>query len=291
MISFVLSMDGAPLNIRIRYEGDDVNNGTMPVDEVITALQGFAGAYGKAANELMPSSVHELRVSAVNEGSFEVAILAWIGASQFKETLEALNNAADGAKYIFGIVRDVINGKKHIKSKPFTVSVRGDNNTTLIINADGAALSLPPEAIKLLQSNLLDIDLGKIASPLSDGLVERAEITARDEHDLIEAKIDSAEKSFFAPGSSFETSKEAEISGTLISLNKETLRGTFKRNDGHKFPYRYIGENSDSFFSGFSHNGLVRASCIAFFDENLELKRLDITRIISLQSELPFFVN
>lgn len=45
MISF--RMPERPLQIKFRYRGPAVDDGTMPVEDVITALQGFSGAYGK----------------------------------------------------------------------------------------------------------------------------------------------------------------------------------------------------------------------------------------------------
>lgn len=284
-------MEDDPLKIKLRYNGDFVDDGTMPISDVITALQGFAGAYGKAANELLPSSTHELKVSAINEGSFELAILAWIGVAQAEQTFEAMRSIVKGARWVFGVVRDVIEAKKHIRSGPYTVSVTGDHNTTVVINAEGASLPLAPEALRLLQSKLLDVDLGKIASPLSEGMIDTAEITARDTEGTLESTISVSEKLYFAHESSGETSAETEIDGTLISLNKETFRGTFKKGDSVKVPYHFTGEGRELFISSFSHRGIVRVSCIAHFDETLTVKHLDITRVIRLQPELPFFTG
>jgi hypothetical protein len=47
---------GPALSIKLLYEGTDVDGGTMPIEEVVIALQGFAGAYGKVADHLIPSS-------------------------------------------------------------------------------------------------------------------------------------------------------------------------------------------------------------------------------------------
>jgi hypothetical protein len=55
-------MPEPPLSIKLRYVGSAVEDGTMPIEEVILALKGFAGAYGKVAENLLPSSSHELRI-------------------------------------------------------------------------------------------------------------------------------------------------------------------------------------------------------------------------------------
>lgn len=260
----------------------------MPIEDVVTSLQGFAGAYGKTANELLPGSTHELKISAIKEGSFELAVLAWVGAGQLKPALSAMRKWKDSARYVFDVIRTVIEAKKHVHSRPFQVSVTGDNNTTVILNAEGASMQISPEALKLLQEKALDSDLAKIASPLSEGAIDRAELTASDGAEIVETSITSTEKEFFDSAGSQETSKDAEISGILVSLNKETLRGTFKRNDGTRVPYRYTGGSPELFYAQFSFKGVVRIGGIAFFDDDLNLKRLEISRVVRVQGELPF---
>jgi hypothetical protein len=289
MTAMLLTVKDGGLRISLKYEGSDVDDGTMPVEDVLTALQGFAGAYGKAANELLPSSTHELRISAIKEGSFELAILAWVGAAQLRPTLEALKSVSDGAKYVFNIVKSVIDAKKFVRSNPFEIKQVGDHNTTVVINMDGVQMPIPPEAVKLLKEKLLDNDLGKITSPLSEGSIDNAKLIASDISGVSEANITSVEKSYFSATEGLhETSQETESAGTLVSLNKESLRGIFKKIDGHKIPYRYTGASPESFYSDFSYKGTVRATCIAYFDESLNLRRLEITKAVRIQTELSF---
>jgi hypothetical protein len=105
---------------------------------------------------------------------------------------------------------------------------------------------------------------------------------------VLSRSIDADEKEAFAQPETSVTSQDAELNGTLISLNKESMKGTFKRSDGKKIPYHFIGDKEDLFFSGFTYKGLVRIAGTAHFDENLELKRLEIARVIRLQTELGF---
>jgi hypothetical protein len=281
-------MESNPLRVGLRYSGDYVDDGTMPIEDVVASLQGFAGAYGKTANELLPGSTHELKISAIKDGSFQLTILAWVGAGQLKSAVSTLKDWTESAKYVFGVVRSVIDAKKHVRSKPFEVKVIGDNNTTVIINAEGTQLSIPPEALKILQEKILDSDLARIASPLSEGAIDTAELSATDsDGTLVEGiTISSLEKEYFDYEGAQETSKSAELSGLLVSLNKESMRGTFKRNDGVKVPYRYVGGNPDSFCTIFAFKGNVRIGGTAFFDDNLNLRRLEIEHIVRLQGEL-----
>lgn len=63
--------------IALRYKGPDVDSGTMPAEDVISALQGFAGAYTKIAAQSDPDT-HQLRVVAIRTSSFELAIGALV---------------------------------------------------------------------------------------------------------------------------------------------------------------------------------------------------------------------
>jgi hypothetical protein len=277
-----------PLRISFRYRGRDVDSGTMPVDEVIDALQGFSGAYGKVASRMSAQARYELRVSAITPGSFDMLILAAVYLAQNQDQLKALEAFGHVAKYVFGLIANVIRAKKHTKGLPYNVAVKGDGNTTVLINADNVDMTIPPEAIDLFREKLLDSDLNKIVAPLRPGSIESAEITADDgSGEPIEASINSEEREFFRP-ISLESSKEIEIVGTLVSLNKETSRGTFKFGNNASVRYHYVGDNPDSFHADFAYKGPVRVTCTAHFDENLTPVQLDIKSVKRLQPELGF---
>jgi hypothetical protein len=65
-----------PLKITLSYHGPSADDGTMSVSDVLSALQGFSGAYGKISSRLTPEAQHQLRVSAVKKDSFEVLLLS-----------------------------------------------------------------------------------------------------------------------------------------------------------------------------------------------------------------------
>ena len=283
MITLRLTMPEPPLRIKLRYVGSEVEDGTMSIDEVILALKGFAGAYGKIADHLIPSSSHELRVSAVEKGCFDLSILAWLGANS--DSVAALQIAGSAAKFVFSIFSKVIDSKKDIKSKPYSIGIEGSGNTVLVINADGAKLEIPKEIVEILASKLIDSDLSNIASPLRPEITG-AEITATDEQGSLEANISSTDKESFVLGSSTETWQNVTITGKLISNNKETLKGLFAKGDGSRVPYRYTGDSPLVFQSTYAYPGAVRVSAVAYFDENLILKRIEITSASKIQGNL-----
>ena len=81
--------------------------------------------------------------------------------------------------------------------------------------------------------------------------------------------------------------KDAEIVGTFVSLNKERNRGSFRLKNNRSVPYRYIGENREDFHEIFGiYEGPMRATATAEFNENLEPIHLDIKAVEPLQTTL-----
>ena len=273
-----------PLRISLRYRGPEVDSGEMDINEVVEALQGFSGAYGKVASEVAPDSTHQLRVAAIRESSFDVFIIAAIYLSQHADVLKTIETVTDAAKYVFGMVTAVIGLKKHTKGQPYNVNVKGNNNTVVVLNSDNVELHVPLESFELFKSGLIDRDLNKIVAPLRPNSIEVAELRSEGEKP-IEATITSAEREYFRP-SSVVTMNENEIVGTLISLNKKTNRGTFEFGNDASVRYHYTGEDKDQFHKDFSRKGPVRVTAVVEFDENLTPLHLEIKRVEPLQSEL-----
>jgi hypothetical protein len=71
----------AQVEITLKYDGVDVDDGTMPIDDVISVLRGFSNAYGRIASTDDPNGNHQIRVSAINKSSFAVTIVAWATAN------------------------------------------------------------------------------------------------------------------------------------------------------------------------------------------------------------------
>ena len=280
-------MPADPLRISFLYRGRDVDNGTMAVEEVAEALQGFSGAFGKIASRVTPDATHQLRISAINQSSFEMLISAWISASPSGQ-LQTLQSATNAAKFVFSLMMDIIRLKKHTKNQPYTVSVKGAGNTVFVISGDNNQLEVPVPAFEIFKEKLIDANLNKIVSPLQAQSIDSAELKATDEEgNILEASIGSGERDYFRPDATIETTRETEVIGRLVSLNKENSRGTFKLGNDLSVRYHFIGLDKDSFHSDFAYKGPVRASVMATFDENLVPTHFDIMSVHRLQRELP----
>jgi hypothetical protein len=171
------------MKITFRYAGPEVDSGSMDIEEVIEALQGFAGAYGKVANELdAPEAAHQVKVIGFDKGSFEVYLAAGISLlSQDGSPVRTFLNLVDSAKIIFEIIGNVILAKKETKGrKDYKVEVKGDGNLVLI-SGDNAPIVIGPQAFDIFKRGLIDRDLSKIVDPLLPERVDSAELIAEPE--------------------------------------------------------------------------------------------------------------
>ena len=277
------------LKVTLRYRGASVDDGTMPIADVMAALHGFAGAYGKIAARETPEVQHELRIAAVRSHSFDLVIFAATVLLKDPSLQQQLIEiSTDAAKGVLRLLAWLIRARQHTKGQPSTINIEGDGNTVLVTNAEGAKLSMPTSVAELLEKKLVDSELGKIVSPLRKGEIDSAELSVEDAEDIA-ARIESEEREYFETTEiAVTTTKPAEIEGYLVSLNKERNRGRFRLQDGTGVPYIYAGDQPVSFHQDFAYKGPVKVTCQATLDGNLHPTRLDITAVEKLQKTLPF---
>jgi hypothetical protein len=280
-----------PLRITLTYRGKGVDDGTMPIDEVAEALMGFSGAYGKVATRVDRSVTHQLRVGAVETGSFDLLIYAAAAlatVTPYAVQVEAAEKVINAGKHIFSLVAGIVRAKKHIKRQPYEIAVKGDNNNVFVINAEGAQLAIPTEIVELLRSGLIDADLKKIVEPLETERVDAVQLTAGVGKEQVSESVDSSERGYFELDPSQVTTKETEVVGQFISLNKERNKGTVKLRNNVRVPYHYIGEDKEQFHSDFSRDEPMRITGIAEFSaEDLSVVRLNIKSVRPIQGTLP----
>jgi hypothetical protein len=277
-------MPDSSIRLSLKYNGPEVDDGSMPLSEVVSALQGFAGAYGKVADSILPDSTHELRVTAVRQSSFDLHILAWLSSKQAVTVLHDLESIGKAAGIVFALIKGYISVKKHLKGDRYEIAV-SNGNTRLVINRAGESMEVPQEVIELLQSKTLDADLEKVVAPLEQGKVDSAEITAVDGESINAVTVTSEERGYFFNAEA-ETKEEVNLIGQLISNNKENLRGTFEVSDGTRLQYHYSGPNPEQFQSIYAYRGSVSVRGIATIDNNLTPRHIEIKEAIRLQRDL-----
>jgi hypothetical protein len=261
----------------------------MPADDVISALQGFAGAYSKIAAQSDPETQYQLRVVAIKTTSFELAIGAVVALalSDPASQLKTIETVYKSTRWIVGTIAALIDVKRASKGKPVNIKIDGKNNTVLVIGADGGGtITLSPDQFKILESKIVDGDLDRIASPLKQNFIDRVELSVSDENVPL-TEIGSGEREYFRKEETIiTTTKGTEVSGIFVSLNKENNRGMFRLLDGKSVPYHFKGTDEFRFHRDFADKGPVRVSCTASLDESLVVKRLEITTVEHLQGSL-----
>ena len=258
----------------------------MPISDVIVALQGFSGAYGKIASRVDPRHHHEIRVSDVNKSSFAVVIFAWV-ADHPEAAAKLATATVTAVATVAGLIIKFIEFKRKNKGKEPSVDIRGDGNIVLM-GEGNTNLTLTKELFELYKSKGLDTELAKIARPLEENRIDRAQLSALDETGHIEStEILLSDKPYFQiEKSTTTTSKTTEVVGDLVSLNKELNRGTFRLQNGNTVRYHLVGSDPSHMYPDFARKGTVRVECIATFDEDLELRSLEITSIRPVQMPL-----
>lgn len=273
-----------PIRVSLRYVGPEVDNGEMDIDEVVTALQGFGNAYSKVATQIAPEASHQLKVTAIRESSFDLFIAAAIFTGKNVEAIETIKSAVNTAKFAFHVIAEVIGLKKHTKSEPYTTRVEGTTGNVTIINAEKIEFNVTMSAFEMFRNKSLDQDLGKIVAPLSEGKINSAQLTEEDGV-ADSVTIQSSERAYFRESSQV-SKEERQVIGSLVSLNKESNRGTFRFGDGKAVRYSFVGDDKDRFHSIFSHKGPIKASAAIEFDENLNPLHMEIRDADTFQ--IPF---
>ena len=281
-------LDEEPIKVSIRYRGPSVDDGTMAVADVLSALRGFTGAYGKIASQETPTVQHELRVSAVKSNSFDLTLFAACVVLLDPETQRTILEAVSGAgKYVVRFLCNLIHAHQHTKGKPFKLSVSGNDNKVNLINIEGSTLVLPKEVAASFTERLAAPELGKLVSPLREG-VDSVEISTEDDSEELTALIKSSEREYFSsPNEETTTTLETKIKGSFISLNKDKNTGAFRLSSGVSIRYHYTGNDLSKFYQDFAYKGPVEVTCIAALDEDLQPLRLSISAVERLQRSLP----
>lgn len=269
--------------IKLRYHGRDVDDGTMAITEVTEALQGFSGAYSKVGAFINSPDVN-LRVSTPQRGSFEIAVFAQMLA-QHQAQFQTMEQAWNWGKRIFDIVKDVMNLKKETKGQPYRIEVSGSNNIVNIITAENVVVPITRETLEIHEKKIIDRDVEKIVEPLRPNRIDSAELAFGDK---VEVTVTAEERKFFQPDIVVFTEKPDDAIGTILSLSKQTNRGTFEMQNGEHVGYHYAGEDKYKFYTDFSYKGVVRVSGTIEYDKNNKPIYIEINSVERLQADFEF---
>jgi len=146
----------------------------------------------------------------------------------------------------------------------------------------GLVVILPKEQYELLLSQRIDKALAQIVSPLAVEHIESFEIR-RAEQKLVEVK--ASERAYFEYRK--VTKEGTEITGTLNSLSKHNLRGTFYSSEGVHVPYRYVGGDVSRLLQGFAAQESIRVRGRVKYGVDGIPTYVEVQELETLQQSLP----
>lgn len=278
--------------ITLNYDGPDVDNGSMPIDDILLALQGFSSAYAKIVKHKGLQEQHQLRLVGLEKGSCNLVIDAIEFARQGIEiTEQLLPSIGVGGGVVITVVKlllNLIKLTKHTEGKDYSVKVNGDNNEVTVNNFNNVTIQVPVEVLGMYKTKLVSSDLNKIAEPLSKGKIDSTKLLVKDPSDnIFEENISFDEKKYFdVENIEITTTKEIWLEGIINALTKSTNNGKFILTNGDHVPFHMCMERPQDYYHFFSFKGYVRVKCIAHLDESLKTTRLDIYDIQETQINL-----
>jgi len=272
------------VEIHLRYEGPDVEDGSMSIQDIVPVLQGFASAYGKLAAVDDPQSTHRVRITAVRPGSADIVLEVWKFLGDNVDAITAAGVVASGAYFIVRKIAGVIAVKRHVKKQPFAERI-GAADRIVISNAENVTIEVPLEVYELFKAGTLDADLNKLTSPLVPGRIDAAELEARAaDGTVLRERITAEERPYFETREvTVTTTQETWITGKLNALTKSTNSGWMYLLDGTRLFYRWVGDNPAKLHLIFgTYDGPVRVYGVAHMDESLKVTQIDISDIEKL---------
>jgi hypothetical protein len=257
------------------YKAPNVDDGTMGAREVAEVLTGLTRAFSTIAQEREIEDRYELRIKDIEPGSvrlvFEAVAFAKANPAAASAIAAGATAIAAGASVVLNAVTNTVSGlykvvtdiAKVIDAKRRTKGARlatmpasfTDGNVQLTVPDD--LIVLTKGQYELLLSQRVDRQLSQIVSPLAPRRIDNFEMRRSD---VELARVSAAEKDYFEYRELIEVeSKEGtEIVGTLNSLTKTSLRGTFYTQDGVHVPYRYVGGDIQQLLRGFTARELLK---------------------------------
>ena len=161
------------IEIHLKYEGPDVDNGTMALQDVIPVLQGFSGAYASLATIENPDVTHRIKLSAIRQGSADIVleVFQWIADNPEPVAAGLTALAFPIVKKIF----DVIKIKMHVGADLSKEHISAENSI-LVSNSNNVEIVVPLGSYELYKNGKLNRDLERLTRPLEEGRIDSAEL-------------------------------------------------------------------------------------------------------------------
>ena len=279
------------VKVHLKYDGPDVDNGTMALQDIIPVLQGFSGAYAKLAATEDPDSTHRIKISAVQRGSADIVLEVWKWLDDNAAPIGAVAGLAGLGgiafaifKKIFGVARI----KTHVGDGPSEERILADNSIALS-NSDNVEIVVSLAIYELYKNGELNRDLERLTRPLEKGKIDSAEFEVRSsDGETLSHRVTAEDRPHFEIEDLAVTStRETQLVAKLNSLTKSTNSGYLYFQNEKRVFYRYLGDDHPKLHSIFgNYDGPVKIRCEAKMDDQLEVVSIDIFEIDRMQKEL-----
>jgi hypothetical protein len=275
--------------LELVYGGNEVDDGTIPIEYMIDALMGFSVAYEKIAARTIRNADHQIRVVGIEQQDsthIVLNIMEWAHANPAAAGAAFTALGIATAKAAYTVIKDIaklISGKKHLAGGEPKIIFEGTN--ILLINRPEEPLQLTKEQLEFLREGLIDPDLDRLTTPLDHTNVTKFELRT-DKIPIADVSKQEREYFLYSPKSVTTTKDDLWITGMLNSLAKDKNRGTFHTVTGLHVPYRYVGHNKEELLRAFAHRGLVRVRARVALGTDLQPVSLQIYSVQLDQQDL-----
>lgn len=290
------NIDSDSTKVVLRYAGSDVDDGSIGVDDLLSALNGFSSAFYRLAEREAPDSKQRIKVSGISKSSANVHLEIFDLAAAHPKLAAAATGALVyvGKKVADAVIEriaSVAKAKKHIQNGSYTteVAVNGDHNQVIIINGVNARLPVDRDVYDLLEQGIIDADLDKMSAPLREDAVDTFEIK-HEGVSIPDLHLDASDRPYFVKmRREATTTAELKMVGTMNTISKTNNSGIFIADNGRRIRYKFTNEDRLSeLYHQFAHLGPVRITCTAKLDENLDVISIDISDVTPLQDQFEF---
>ena len=284
--------------ITLRYIGPDVNDGSIGIDDLLSALNGFSSAFYKVSERIDLDQPQRIKVRGITRSSanilisiieiakaHEAVITTVAGAVGLSALAGAQESVKDTTKRladkVLGRIVGTAKAKKHTQDGAYTVgNIEGDNNRVLIVNNLNVSLPVDKGVLDLLKEGTIDSDLDKMTAPLREDAIDGFEIK-HDGEEYPDLRLEASDRPYFAKPRQTRTTttQETELVGTLNTISKTSHSGYFIMDSGKRVRYRLAGEDMGVLYSRFAHLGQVRVRCTAKLDNDLDVVSIEISDI------------
>lgn len=284
------------VRLMLRYAGRDVDDGTIDVEDMLSALNGFSSAFYRLTERESQDSKQRIKVTGISKSSANIKLEIF----HLAQAHPLIASAATGAvayvgKKVADIVIEKIAGvakaKKHVQNGLYTteIAVDGDRNQVVIVNGVSARLPVDKDIFTLLQEGTIDAELDKMTSPLREDAIDVFEIR-RESGETADLHLDASDRPYFSrTRREATTTAELTMVGTMNTISKANNSGIFVAENGRRIRYRFTSEDRlAELYRQFAHLGPVRVTCTAKLDENLDVISIDISNVEPVQARLRF---